>query len=78
MRGVVMYKAGDVRVQEREDPRIVEPTDAIVRLTVTCICGSDLWPYRGVEPSGRRISTRIGLLPLIDPQEEAQACHASP
>jgi threonine dehydrogenase-like Zn-dependent dehydrogenase len=49
MRGVVMYAAGDVRVVEREDPEIIEPTDAIVRLAATCICGSDLWPYRGVE-----------------------------
>jgi threonine dehydrogenase-like Zn-dependent dehydrogenase len=49
MRGVVMHAPGDVRVEERDDPRIVEPTDAIVRLTATCICGSDLWPYRGVE-----------------------------
>ena len=49
MRGVVMHSAGDVRVEEREDPRIVEPTDAVIRLTATCICGSDLWPYRGVE-----------------------------
>ncbi|WP_326573388.1 zinc-dependent alcohol dehydrogenase family protein [Streptomyces sp. NBC_00487] len=50
MRGVVMYKAGDVRVEERDDPKIVEPTDAVIRLTATCICGSDLWPYRGIEP----------------------------
>ncbi|WP_329406514.1 zinc-dependent alcohol dehydrogenase family protein [Nocardia vinacea] len=50
MRGVVMYAPGDVRVVDREDPKIVEPTDAIIRLTATCICGSDLWPYRGVEP----------------------------
>lgn len=50
MRGVVMHAAGDVRVEDRADPRIVEPTDAIVRLRATCICGSDLWPYRGVEP----------------------------
>jgi threonine dehydrogenase-like Zn-dependent dehydrogenase len=48
MRGVVMYSAGDVRVEQREDPKIIEPTDAIVRLAATCICGSDLWPYRGV------------------------------
>jgi len=44
-----MYTAGDVRVEEREDPKILKPTDAIIRLTATCICGSDLWPYRGVE-----------------------------
>ena len=50
MRGVVMYGPGDVRVEEREDPRIIEPTDAIIRLSATCICGSDLWPYRGIEP----------------------------
>lgn len=49
MRGAVLYGAGDVRVEEREDPRILLPTDAIIRLSATCICGSDLWPYRGVE-----------------------------
>ena len=51
MRGVVMYAPGDVRVEERDDPTIVEPTDAVIRLTATCICGSDLWPYRGIEPA---------------------------
>ena len=55
MRGVVMYTAGDVRVEEREDPKIIEPTDAIVRLTATCICGSDLWPYRGSSPPTTRL-----------------------
>ena len=50
MRGVVMHAPGDVHVEEREDPQILEPTDAIIRLSATCICGSDLWPYRGVEP----------------------------
>ena len=49
MRGVVMYAPGDVRVEERTDPRILQPTDAIIRLAGTCICGSDLWPYRGIE-----------------------------
>lgn len=55
MRGVVMYTAGDVRVEERPDPKIVEATDAIIRLTATCICGSDLWPYRGVEPADHQV-----------------------
>jgi threonine dehydrogenase-like Zn-dependent dehydrogenase len=50
MRGVVMHAPGDIRVEEREDPSIIEPTDAIIRLAATCICGSDLWPYRGAEP----------------------------
>jgi threonine dehydrogenase-like Zn-dependent dehydrogenase len=49
MRGAVLYAPGDVRVEERDDPKIVEPTDAILRLSATCVCGSDLWPYRGVE-----------------------------
>jgi threonine dehydrogenase-like Zn-dependent dehydrogenase len=44
MRGVVMYSAGDVRVEQREDPKIIEPTDAIVRLAATCICGSTCGP----------------------------------
>jgi threonine dehydrogenase-like Zn-dependent dehydrogenase len=55
MRQVVMHTAGDVRLEEREEPKIVEPTDAIVRLTATCICGSDLWPYRGVEPADHQV-----------------------
>ncbi|MGO4689203.1 zinc-dependent alcohol dehydrogenase family protein [Glaciibacter sp. 2TAF33] len=50
MRGVIMYAPGDVRVEEREEPTILQPSDAIIRLTATCICGSDLWPYRGIEP----------------------------
>jgi threonine dehydrogenase-like Zn-dependent dehydrogenase len=41
---------GDVRVEERQDPKLVEPTDAILRLSAACVCGSDLWPYRGIEP----------------------------
>jgi threonine dehydrogenase-like Zn-dependent dehydrogenase len=49
MRGAVMYAPGDVRVEERDDPKIIEPTDAIIRLSATCVCGSDLWPYRGLE-----------------------------
>ena len=49
MRGVIMYAPGDVRVEDREKPTIVEPTDAIIRVTSACICGSDLWPYRGAE-----------------------------
>jgi threonine dehydrogenase-like Zn-dependent dehydrogenase len=49
MRAVVMYAPGDVRVDETERPTIVEPTDAILRLAATCICGSDLWPYRGAD-----------------------------
>src|SRR2546430_14088251 len=49
MRGAVLYAPGDVRLEERDDPKIIEPTDAIIRLSATCVCGSDLWPYRGIE-----------------------------
>src|SRR4051812_40840162 len=49
MRGAVLHAPRDVRVEQRDDPTIVAPTDAIIRLTATCICGSDLWPYRGIE-----------------------------
>ena len=47
MQGAVLYGPRDVRFEDRPEPTIVEPTDAIIRLSATCICGSDLWPYRG-------------------------------
>ncbi|GHF28316.1 alcohol dehydrogenase [Streptomyces mashuensis] len=50
MRGVMMHAPGDIRVEQRADPEIVAPTDAVIRLSATCVCGSDLWPYRGIEP----------------------------
>lgn len=49
MRGVVMYGPGDVRVEDGPEPAILKPTDAIIGLSATCICGSDLWPYRGAD-----------------------------
>jgi threonine dehydrogenase-like Zn-dependent dehydrogenase len=52
MRGVILHAPGDIRVEQREDPEIEQPTDAIIRVTASCVCGSDLWPYRGVEPVG--------------------------
>src|SRR4051794_12497525 len=51
MRATIMYAAGDVRIEDVPDATIVEPTDAIVRVTSACICGSDLWPYAGMAPS---------------------------
>jgi threonine dehydrogenase-like Zn-dependent dehydrogenase len=50
-----MHTAGDVRVEDRDDPVIIEPTDAIIKLEATCICGSDLWPYRGIEPADHQV-----------------------
>ncbi|MFP2956363.1 zinc-dependent alcohol dehydrogenase family protein [Myxococcus sp. 1LA] len=49
MRATVLHKPGDIRFEERADPRILTPTDAVIRLAATCVCGSDLWPYRGVQ-----------------------------
>ena len=49
MRGAVLYGPRDVRFEERDEPTIIEPTDAIIRLSATCVCGSDLWPYRGID-----------------------------
>ncbi|EMS97423.1 dehydrogenase [Agrobacterium tumefaciens str. Cherry 2E-2-2] len=50
MRATVLYSPGDVRCVEVEDLKIIEPTDAIITLSASCICGSDLWPYRGLQP----------------------------
>ncbi len=56
MRGTVMYAAGDVRIENVPDPTIQEPTDAVIRVTRACICGSDLWPYKTLEPvDGARV-----------------------
>ena len=49
MRGVIMDAPGTIRVDERDNPTIQEPTDAIIKVAATCVCGSDLWPYRGIE-----------------------------
>src|SRR5947209_3859663 len=50
MRGAVLHGPRDIRVEARPDPTIKQPTDAVIRLAATCVCGSDLWPYRGIEP----------------------------
>jgi D-arabinose 1-dehydrogenase-like Zn-dependent alcohol dehydrogenase len=50
MRGTVIHGPRDVRLEERPDPTILAPTDAVVRTVATCVCGSDLWRYRGIQP----------------------------
>jgi threonine dehydrogenase-like Zn-dependent dehydrogenase len=50
MRGAVIYAPGDVRVERRDDPKVTKPTDAIIELAATCVCGSDLWDWRGINP----------------------------
>ena len=49
MKGTVLYGPRDVRFEDRPEPKIEKPTDAIIRIAATCVCGSDLWPYRGIQ-----------------------------
>jgi threonine dehydrogenase-like Zn-dependent dehydrogenase len=49
MNATMLYGTRDIRFEARPDPTILRPTDAIVRIAATCVCGSDLWPYRGIQ-----------------------------
>lgn len=53
MQGAILHGARDVRFEDCEAPKIVKPTDAVIRIAATCVCGSDLWPYRGIQPLAR-------------------------
>ena len=55
-----MYGPGDVRVEERDEPQILEPTDAVIRVSAACVCGSDLWPYRGIGVEGLQWPAPMG------------------
>src|SRR5215217_4807768 len=68
MRGTIMYRAGDVRVENIPDATLVKPTDALLRITRACICGSDLWPYKDLAPTanGRRMGHEaIGVVEAV-------------
>lgn len=68
MRATLMYRAGDVRIENVPDATLSAPTDAIVRVTRACICGSDLWPYKDMEPveGGRRMGHEaIGVVEAV-------------
>lgn len=68
MRAAVLFGAGDVRVEHVPDARLIEPTDAVVRVTRSCICGSDLWPYKSMEhdETGRRMGHEaIGVVESV-------------
>jgi threonine dehydrogenase-like Zn-dependent dehydrogenase len=70
MRATVMFGAGDVRIEDVPDARLVEPTDAVVRVSRAAICGSDLWPYATLERSetGRRMGHEaIGVVEASAP-----------
>src|SRR5438309_813323 len=63
-----MYGVGDVRIEDVPDSHLIEPTDALVHVTRACICGSDLWPYRSMEPSetGQRMGHEfIGVVEAV-------------
>src|SRR5919106_2961578 len=53
MRATIIHAPRDIRSEQVADPKIQEPTDAILRVSATCICGSDLWTYRGINPVPR-------------------------
>ena len=68
MRATVMYRAGDVRIEHVPDATLVAPTDALIRVTRACICGSDLWPYKDMAPAedGRRMGHEaIGVVEAV-------------
>jgi threonine dehydrogenase-like Zn-dependent dehydrogenase len=50
MQGAVLYGPRDIRFEKCETPKIIQPTDAIIKISAACVCGSDLWPYRGIQP----------------------------
>ena len=80
MRAVVMHEPGNVTVEEMPMPSILEPTDATIKLAATCICGSDLWPYRGAQPVNEQ---RMGheyvgtVVDLVLPLEQAAEGYAA-
>jgi threonine dehydrogenase-like Zn-dependent dehydrogenase len=49
MRGAILFGPRDIRFEEREVPKIIKPTDAVIKISAACVCGSDLWPYRGIQ-----------------------------
>jgi threonine dehydrogenase-like Zn-dependent dehydrogenase len=84
MRGTVLYGRYDVRFEECEASKIIKPADAIVRISATYICGSDLWPYRGIQPIAQptddgalfHLSAKFRL-PAIGLPRPAPVCPAS-
>ncbi|MDQ1484197.1 MAG: hypothetical protein QOF35_2273 [Actinomycetota bacterium] len=71
MKATLMYKSGDIRVQEVPDPVVEEPTDALIRVTYACVCGSDLHPYHDLKdtPEGRRMGHEaIGVVEQVGEQ----------
>lgn len=71
MRATVFHGPFDVRIEQVPDAALQEPTDAVVRITHACICGSDVWPYRGLEPfqlGWRLVHESMGMVEEVGPQ----------
>ena len=67
MKGTVLYGPRDVRFEERPTPELNKPTDAVIRIAATCVCGSDLWPYRGLQPIDGPIPMATRAIALGEP-----------
>jgi threonine dehydrogenase-like Zn-dependent dehydrogenase len=63
MRATVMYRAGDVRIENVPDARLIEPTDALITIAAACICGSDLWP----SPQSAWLDLVVRLVASVSP-----------
>src|ERR687895_774803 len=61
MRGAVLYGPRDIRFEDRPESKIIKPTDTIIRMAATCVCGYDLWPCRGIEASAEATLVRVPL-----------------
>ena len=75
MKATVMYKAGDVRIENVPDARIINATDALVRVTRACICGSDLWPYKAMEPSETGVVMGHEAIGVVEDVGEGRSQH---
>ena len=92
MRPTLLYAADDVRVEDVADPKTHQPTDAVVRIVLSCICGSDLWPYKSLPPTGTPATWAHEFLGVVEetgsevrgpgsptsPSASATSCATSP
>ena len=66
MKAAIYYGEGHVEIGQRPDPRVVDPTDAVVRVVQASVCGSDLWPYRGADPVDGPISMAHEYVGIVE------------
>ncbi|MFZ1411430.1 MAG: alcohol dehydrogenase catalytic domain-containing protein [Micropruina sp.] len=73
MRGAIIHAPGDVRLEERPNPTIIDPTDAIIRTVASCVCGSDLWRYRGISPVAKPVAIGHEYVGIVEQVGAASA-----